>query len=129
YCPRSHRYFGHSEHPFQDLLKRGINVALGTDSLASNQSLSILDEARFLHENYPGLDPVEIFSMATEGGAKALRLEEKIGRLIPGMEADLAVIELPSGEGTVYDRMLAPEARVILTRVAGRVCYDRYSLM
>ncbi|HHT9140251.1 MAG TPA: amidohydrolase family protein [Candidatus Tripitaka californicus] len=129
YCPRSHRYFGHSEHPFQDLLKRGINVALGTDSLASNQSLSILDEARFLHENYPGLDPVEIFSMATEGGAKALRLEEKIGRLIPGMEADLAVIELPSGEGTVYERMLAPEARVILTMVAGRVCYDRYSLM
>lgn len=128
YCPRSHRYFGHREHPFQDLLKRGINVALGTDSLASNQSLSILDEARFLHENYPGLDPVEIFSMATEGGAKALRLEEKIGRLMHGMEADLTVIELPSGEGTVYERMLSPEARVILTMVAGRVCYDRYGL-
>ena len=136
YCPRSHRYFGHREHPFQDLLKRGINVALGTDSLASNQSLSILDEMRFLHENYPGLDPVEIFSMTTEGGAKALRLEEKIGRLIPGMEADLTAIELPQGSvgaglkpaRTIYERLLSPEARVILTMVAGRVCYDRYGL-
>ncbi|MEK7241692.1 MAG: amidohydrolase family protein, partial [Planctomycetota bacterium] len=128
YCPRSHHFFGHEVHPFLRLLKEGVNVALGTDSLASNQSMSILDEMRFLHENYPGLDPVEIFSMATEGGAKALRLGENIGRLMHGMEADLTVIELSSGEGTVYERMLSPEARVILTMVAGRVCYDRYGL-
>ncbi|MFN3467353.1 MAG: amidohydrolase family protein, partial [Candidatus Brocadiales bacterium] len=103
-------------------------------SLASNQSLSILDEMRFLYENYTGLDPMEIFSLATERGAKALRLEKKIGRLMPGMEADLTVIELPGGvslksDRTIYERLLSPEARVILTMVAGRVCYDRYALM
>ncbi|HHT9120016.1 MAG TPA: amidohydrolase family protein [Candidatus Hypogeohydataceae bacterium YC41] len=129
YCPRSRKYFGHQEHPFRGLLSRGINVALGTDSLASNQSLSILDEMKFVHERYPALDPVEIFSMATERGAKALRLEEKIGKLMPGMEADLTVIELAEKEGTVYDRLLSPEARVIFTMVAGRVCCDRYGLM
>lgn len=137
YCPRSHRYFGHKKHPFQDLLSRGINVALGTDSLASNHSLSILDEMRFLYENYPGLEPVEVFSMATDRGARALRLEKKIGRLLPNMEADLTVIELPrTGAGvglerapTIFERLLSPEARVMLTMVAGRVCYDRYSIM
>jgi cytosine/adenosine deaminase-related metal-dependent hydrolase len=137
YCPRSHQYFGHEEHPFQDLLRRGINVALGTDSLASNQSLSLLDEMKFLYERCPGLDPAETFSMVTERGARALRLEGKIGRLMPGMEADLAVIELPKGTvgaglkpaRTVYERLLSPEARVILTMVAGRVCYDRHNVM
>ncbi len=129
YCPRSHRYFGHTGHPFQELLRRGINVALGTDSLASNQSLSILEEMKFLHDNYPGLDPVEIFSMATDRGARALGLGERVGRLIPDMEADIAVIELSRGDGSVYERLLSPESRIILTMVAGRVCYDRYALM
>ncbi len=128
YCPRSHRYFGHNSHPFRNLLGRGINVALGTDSLASNQSLSILDEMKFLHGNYPELDPREIFAMATERGAKAIKLEGKVGKLIPGMEADLTVVELPSGEGSVYERLLSPEARVIFTMVAGKVCYDAFSL-
>ena len=49
YCPRTHARFGHAPHPYRALLERGAIVCLGTDSLASADSLSILDELRFLH--------------------------------------------------------------------------------
>lgn len=48
YCPRTHAYFGHEPHPYLKMLADGVPVALGTDSLASNPDLSILNECRFL---------------------------------------------------------------------------------
>lgn len=48
YCPRTHAYFGHEPHPYLQMLQDGVRVALGTDSLASNPDLSILNECRFL---------------------------------------------------------------------------------
>ena len=49
YCPRTHARFGHAPHPYRAMLERGVIVCLGTDSLASSESLSLLDELRFLH--------------------------------------------------------------------------------
>ena len=48
YCPRTHAYFGHDPHPYLEMHADGVQVCLGTDSLASNPDLSILEEARFL---------------------------------------------------------------------------------
>lgn len=48
YCPRTHAYFGHDPHPYLHMLADGVSVLLGTDSLASNPDLSILNECRFL---------------------------------------------------------------------------------
>lgn len=48
YCPRTHAYFGHPPHPYLQMLADGMTVLLGTDSLASNPDLSILNECRFL---------------------------------------------------------------------------------
>ena len=48
FCPRSHAFFRHADHPWRRLLAAGVNVCLGTDSLASSPSLSVMDEARFL---------------------------------------------------------------------------------
>src|SRR5262249_25156993 len=53
YCPRTHAAFGHPSHPFRDFLAKGVCVALGTDSLASNPDLDILAEARFVHARHP----------------------------------------------------------------------------
>src|SRR4029077_3035215 len=55
YCPRTHAAFGHAPHPFRELLNRGVRVALGTDSLASNPDLDVLAEARFLHDRFPDI--------------------------------------------------------------------------
>jgi len=68
-------------------------LAVGTDSLASNDSLSIWDEIRYLHERYPRLfSPDELLAMATAGGARALQLERDVGSLEPGRLANLQVV-------------------------------------
>ena len=96
FCPRSHRFFGHEPHRFRDMLARGINVCIGTDSLASNESLSVLDELRFLFRKYPQLDATALLAMGTIRGARALRLERHVGSIIPGKHADFTVVPVQS---------------------------------
>jgi cytosine/adenosine deaminase-related metal-dependent hydrolase len=95
FCPRTHARFGHAPHPYRALLEKGVIVCLGTDSLASAPSLSILDEMRFLHRRDQSLTGELILTMATLFGAWALRAETITGSLRPGKSADLAVIPLP----------------------------------
>ncbi len=94
YCPRTHAAFGHSAHPFREFLQRGIRIAIGTDSLASNPDLSILSEIRFLHRRYPDIPGLELLRMATLSGAEALEWDDITGSLIPGKSADLIVVPL-----------------------------------
>jgi len=95
YCPRSHAFFGHENHPIRRLLDAGIPVALGTDSLASNDSLSILDEMRELYVRRKDVAPEEILRAATVSGADALGFGGALGCLAPGYLADMAILELP----------------------------------
>ncbi len=95
FCPRTHAAFGHSPHPFRAFLSRGIRVALGTDSLASNPDLDLLAEARFLKRNYPDVPGATLLRMATLWGAEALGWHEETGSLTPGKSADLVILSLP----------------------------------
>ncbi len=129
YCPRSHKFLGHENHPFRKFIECGINVALGTDSLASNDSLSILDEMKFLYENHKDVRPRDILHMGTAAGAVALRMENKIGRLEPGLEADITAIKLPEEKASnVYDGLLSQDSECTFTVVSGSVCYDKHGL-
>jgi cytosine/adenosine deaminase-related metal-dependent hydrolase len=94
YCPRTHAAFGHPPHPFRDMMQRGVRVALGTDSLASNPDLSILEEIRFLHRLYPEVPGAVLLRMATLSGAEALGWDEATGSLAPGKSADLVVVPM-----------------------------------
>ncbi|MGQ3684989.1 MAG: amidohydrolase family protein [Candidatus Loosdrechtia sp.] len=126
FCPRSHHFFGHTNHPVERLLNAVINVGLGTDSLASNDTLSLLDEMKFLFRKSSVL-PKTLLSMATMHGAKALGLESKTGQIKEGFEADLCGIRLPEHHtGTVYHQLLAMDSKNIFTMVAGNVCYEKY---
>jgi cytosine/adenosine deaminase-related metal-dependent hydrolase len=98
FCPRTHARFGHAPHPYRALLKRGAIVCLGTDSLASTPSLSILDELRFLHRRDDSLSGQLLLTMATLFGAWALRADTTTGSLKPGKSADLAIVSLPDRE-------------------------------
>lgn len=60
-------------------------MALGTDSLASNDSLSVLDEMKYIYEKHKDVRPQDILYMGTIAGAVALRLKDKIGRLESGL--------------------------------------------
>jgi cytosine/adenosine deaminase-related metal-dependent hydrolase len=100
YCPRTHAAFGHPPHLFRDFLRRGIRVALGTDSLASNPDLDLLAEARFLHKHHPDVPGATLLRMATLAGAEALGWAEDTGSLEPGKSADLVVVPLSAVETT-----------------------------
>ncbi|GJQ60033.1 MAG: metal-dependent hydrolase [Candidatus Scalindua sp.] len=129
FCPKSHRYFHHKNYPFQEFVTHNINMALGTDSLASNDSLSILDEMKYLYDEENALEPEDIFSMGTVGGATALGLEERIGKLEPGFDADITVIQLPEDvNGNFFENFFSPEAQCIFSVVSGSVCFDKYGL-
>ena len=95
HCPLSHRYFSHQAFPMEQALERNINVALGTDSLASSASLSMFEVMREARKNFAELDEEKIFAMATLGGAKALKLEGQVGRIEPGKKADLIAVSRP----------------------------------
>lgn len=96
-CPGSNRFLGVGRAPVDLFLKHGIQPALGTDSLASNQELSLWREMRLLREDHPDLEPAAIFAMATLGGATALGIEQDYGTLEPGKSANFLAVPLPAG--------------------------------
>ena len=87
FCPRTHAYFGHTRYPLEEMLERGINVAVGTDSRASNPNLDLGEELVEIHRRHPDVAPETILRMGTCNGAKALRLEESFGELNEGQTA------------------------------------------
>ena len=99
HCPRSHAYFRHRRFPFADLASAGVNICLGTDSLASTYKtpkqiveLNLFDEMRALAASTPDLAPEKILQMATINGAQALGMKGQIGELSPEAFADLIAI-------------------------------------
>ncbi len=86
-CPRSNQNLHGKLPDIGKMIKKGLHPALGTDSLASCDSLSIFDEMAFVKKYYPGIAPEVIFSMATINGAKALSLEGLTGALLKGYKA------------------------------------------
>ncbi|WP_165066137.1 amidohydrolase family protein [Paludisphaera rhizosphaerae] len=120
FCPRTNARFGHDAHPYRALLERGAIVCLGTDSLASSPSLSVLDEMRFLHARDGSLSGELLLTMATLFGAWALRAETTAGSLRPGKSADLAVVPLPDrDEQDPYLLLLESEEPVAATMFEG----------
>jgi len=81
HCPRSHDYFQHDAFPFDELKNAGVNICLGTDSLASSRveegkipTLNLWDEMRLFARKFPNVPADEILRMASLHGTKALRL-------------------------------------------------------
>ena len=125
YCPQTHAYFGHRRHPYPDMFAAGLTVCLGTDSLASTPSLSILDEMRFLHRRDDSLPGPTLLHMATLAGAWALKREQHCGSLTPGKLADLAVIRLPDREDSLpYRLLLESDQPVTRTMIGGRFVFQ-----
>ncbi len=99
YCPRTHAYFAHETHPWQQLLAQGGSVAIGTDSRASNPDLSLWRELCFLHSHFPRVSPATLLKLGTTAGARALNHPGDDWGLKPGCAANLAVISLASTVG------------------------------
>jgi cytosine/adenosine deaminase-related metal-dependent hydrolase len=125
YCPRTHAAFGHPPHPFRAFLARGVRVALGTDSLASNPDLDVLAEARFVFANHPDIDGGQLLRMVTLSGAEALACQAETGSLYPGKSADLAVVPL-ADEDSPHPHKLLFKSSLPVSKVLfrGRWVYE-----
>ncbi len=120
FCPRAHDFFGHPPHGWHDMLNAGINVCLGTDSLASNESLSILDEMRFLMRRDEKLDSQTLLRMATINAAQALNLHDHVGNLSAGLLADFVVIPCETAATDPLRAILYDNAPVTGVWISGR---------
>jgi cytosine/adenosine deaminase-related metal-dependent hydrolase len=139
HCPKSNAKLSHGVAPFAKFLDAGIAVGLGSDSVASNNTCDLLEEARFAllvarTESPSAIRPRQLSSAdllhtATVGCARALGLEGVVGELREGAQADFAVISL---DGTHQIPSQEPESTlifsssgrdVVLTVVAGREVY------
>jgi len=114
HCPRSHRFFGREPAPWDLWRRHGINVCLGTDSLASNDSLDLRAEMRLL-TRFP---PREVLAMATVNAARALNCEGKLGTITIGSRADLVAVPL---DGDPYESVACSEKPVCFSMVGGKV--------
>jgi cytosine/adenosine deaminase-related metal-dependent hydrolase len=98
YCPRTHAYFAHPPHRWREMLARGINVAVGTDSCASSPDLNLADDLRLLRRIAPDASAQSIWEMATIRGARALQMDRTIGSLAPGKAADVVAFKVSSND-------------------------------
>ena len=107
-CPRSNELLDVGRAPVALFKKTGISLALGTDSLASNNSLSLWDELRFALETFPDeLTEQDVLRMVTTGGADALGISARCGSLAAGKRADFQIIRTcPGDENGVVQRVM-----------------------
>jgi len=92
-CPRSNLYIEGALPPVRMLRTKGADMALGTDSLSSNHSLSLLDELKCVAQNFPDIPFTEMLHWATLGGAKALGCEGVFGSLERGKRSGVVLLE------------------------------------
>jgi len=78
-CANANKYIEDVLPPIELLRKNNCSIVLGTDSLASNWSLNILDEIKTIRKNFPSISLEEILQWATSNGAKALQMNQQLG--------------------------------------------------
>ena len=136
HCPRSNGFLGSGVAPLEELLAAGIPVGIATDSPASTPSFDLFEElrtaiiaARARAGRPDALSAARALELATLGGARVLGLDAEVGSLVPGKQADLAVVSL---DGSPFDPVEDPATAVVLggspDRVAATLVHgeDRY---
>jgi cytosine/adenosine deaminase-related metal-dependent hydrolase len=104
-CPRANRYTGAGVPPVDRLLETGVNLALGTDSLAGNWDLNLFGEMRWLHRNFPAYPGDLWLRLGTLNGARALGRDRDLGSLEPGKKAALGFVSLPEAPGDIWRKL------------------------
>ncbi len=158
HCPRINAKLGMGVAPVSEFLDKGITVAIGTDSPAATHTFDMIEETRFAlmmmralsgtqrqraaasQGKVVGFDAPaahlqkarDALAMATIEGARALGLEDQIGSLEPGKQADIIAIDLHNSHTNPISKPHAAIAystnqdNVMMTMVGGRVVYDNF---
>lgn len=128
HCPQSNLKLASGFCPAHTLLQAGVNVALGSDGAASNNSLDLFSElhlaallAKAVAGDAAALDAHSALRMATLNGAKALGLEEHIGSLEPGKQADIIALDMRQLE---QQPLYHPVSQLVYTHMGTRVTHS-----
>ena len=124
HCPRTHRFFRRPTPLLESLVHAGVNVCLGTDSLASNDQLSMFAEMQELARTFPRWSAEQIFALATVNAAKALNQPDKLGKIAPGATADLIAVPLDGPIVDPYEAVVFAEKPVCFSMIEGKVVLE-----
>jgi aminodeoxyfutalosine deaminase len=94
-CPRSNFHTGAGAPPIEDFYNYGVNVAVGTDSLASAPDLNVFAELATMRALAPTVSAGALLDSATRQGARALGFDADYGTIEPGKSARLIAVEIP----------------------------------
>lgn len=119
HCPNCHAYFERPAFPLARFRDSGVNLCLGTDSLASNKALNLFDEMRTVRKNFPEIPPAEVIDMVTRNAAKAIGLSGRLGEIVPGAFADL--IAVPYTGGDLFDAVIDNPWGISWMMIAGKI--------
>jgi cytosine/adenosine deaminase-related metal-dependent hydrolase len=125
HCPRCHSYFNRPTFPLEHFMALGLNLCLGTDSLASNHSLNMFSEMRHLLAKHAFVTPEEVLRMATVAGAKALGLSGELGEICDGASADLIAIPLEGNPPDVIEAVIHSKSPPVLVMVEGEIVHAK----
>ena len=127
HCPRSHDYFKHPKFGRERLAKAGVNLCLGTDSLATTRKtgrhkpvLDMFAEMHALADNDKSVTPREILEMSTINGARALGLTDKIGGIAKNLQADLIAVPFTGKFAHVHEAVISHSGAVHASMIDGR---------
>jgi len=127
HCPSSHDYFRHLRFPREELEGAGVNLCLGTDSLATTRKgsgdqpfeLSLFAEMQLLAARSPEVAPERILRMATVNGAQALGRKGELGELSPSALADLIAVPFTGPEREVFAAIVHHTDEVAASMIGG----------
>jgi len=127
HCPRSHEYFRHAPFPLQQLAAAGVNLCLGTDSLATVRKankekidLNLFTEMQAFAARNKNIPPEDILKMATVAGAKALGMPGQIGELSENAFADLIAIPFSGKVTDIHDAVVHHASTVAASMIDGQ---------
>jgi len=121
HCPKSHRFLHQKRFPLEALAERGLNICLGTDSLASNDSLNLFSEMRTAKKIYPTLSARELVEMVTLRPARALKLPRDLGRIAPGYLADSIAVPFKGPTSNVFEAIIQNRGPIQWMMVNGQI--------
>lgn len=121
HCPGTHRYFDRPPFAWRRLQEMGVNLCIGTDSLASTDSLSLLAELRRLWRLEPTMTAEQLLRKVTRNPARALRREQQLGRIAPGALADLIAVPVSGSLSHVHEEIVHHTGAIPWVMIDGKV--------
>ncbi len=106
-CPRSNQHTGAGAPPIEKFYAAGVDVAIGTDSLASTDDLNLFAELAEIRRLAPGVPAARLLESATMIGARALGFADQYGTIEPGKSGRLLAVRIPDGVSDVEEYLVS----------------------